>query len=142
MILFRLRCPVLHVALVVRKRARLVAVVVSSDRQNRKLNALVFFRSRHHRVVVSVRNGMLQPLLKNGGWIPRYAIEFFKRQMPIVVFARLRSPKSTGTEKVRVARNSARKREPLLNVRRENIVLERKVHPRMGSGSGNNRCEM
>src|SRR5580658_7486516 len=142
MILFRFRSSVLHVALVVRESASLVAIVVAGNRQDGKLNALVFFWSRHHRVVVGVRNWMLQPLLKDGGRISRDAIEFLKRQMPIVVFARLGSPKSSGTEKVRVASDSARKREPLLDVGRENIVLERKIHTGMRRSSGDNRCEM
>src|SRR5271169_714466 len=98
MILFCLCAPVLHVALVVGKGSGLVAVVMAGDRQDRKLDALVLFRSRHHRVVVSVRNWMLHPLLKDGGWISGDAIEFLKRRMLIVVFTRLRSPKSSGTE--------------------------------------------
>ena len=62
--------------------------------------------------------------------------------MAIVVFAGLRSPKSSSTEKVCVAGDSARKREPLLDVSCENVVLKRKIYSGMSRSSRDNGCEM
>src|SRR5271168_2872715 len=57
--------------------------------------------------------------------------------MTIVVFVRLRIPKSRRAKKVCIAGDAARKRKPLLDVRPEYVVLKRKIHSRVCRSSRN-----
>ena len=131
-----------HVRFVVGEGARLIAVVVAGNGENRNLYSFVSGLVWHHRVVVRILRWMLQPFLKYQRGIAHDFVEILEGEMLVVIFAGFRSPVGAVAEQAGVAGCTAREREPLHIVGREDTERKRKVDAGMSCGSRNDGGKM